>query len=133
MKPEQRLGVAFRGVAHGGVPAAAAVDFLTPRYRIVVAHLAARITRLVERRQHMHGAARISAKVVPLVGPPPDYRQILGRWMGGIRDMDRRGLDLRVAREIGADELPVPGPLILGVASRVNSNEPAASPDVAFK
>jgi hypothetical protein len=53
--------------------------------------------------------------------------------MGGIFDVDRSRLDLGVAREIGADEPPIPGPLTLGVAGRMNAGEPAARPNVAFK
>src|SRR5215467_13066051 len=120
-------------MAHGGVPAAAAVDLLTPCDWMVATHLSAGISRLVERRQHMRRTARIAAKVVPFVGPPPDYRQILCRKMTAVRDMDGRRLDLRVAREIGTDKPSVPRPLILGVAGRVNAGEPAAGADEALK
>src|SRR4029077_20704948 len=41
MTPKQRLGIAFRSVAHGGVPAAAALDCLAPRDRLIAAHFAA--------------------------------------------------------------------------------------------
>src|SRR6516165_12183132 len=53
--------------------------------------------------------------------------------MTEVLDADGCTLDLGVAREIGADEPPVPSPLILGVTRRMDAGEPAARPDVAFK
>ena len=100
---------------------------------MVVAHVAAGIGRLVERCQHMRGAARVAAKVVPFVGPPPDHRQILHRRVIGVLDMDGRRLDLRVVCEIGAEQPAVPSPLIFGVAGRVDAGEPAARVDKALK
>src|SRR6516162_1853525 len=126
MTPEQRLGVAFHSVTHRGVPAATAVDRLAPGDRMVGAHLAAGIARLVERRQDVDGAARLAAEVVPFVGALPDCRQVPRRRMGLILNVDRSGLDLGVAREIGADEPPIPSPLILGVARRVYTDETPA-------
>ena len=41
MKAKQRLGVALLRVAHGGIPAAAAVNHLAPRNRMVGVHFAA--------------------------------------------------------------------------------------------
>src|SRR6516162_8869939 len=133
MKPKQRLGIALRRVAHCGVPAAATVKRPTPRNRMVGAHLAAGIAPLVERRQYVYRAARVAAEIVPFVCALPDRRQVTHRRMGAIFDLDRPLLNLGVAREIGADEPPVPGPLILGVAGRVDAGEPAAGPNVAFK
>src|SRR6266446_1397365 len=53
--------------------------------------------------------------------------------MTDVLDMDGRRLDLRVVCEIGADKPPVPGPLILGVAGRVDAGEPAAGADEALE
>ena len=53
--------------------------------------------------------------------------------MAKVLDADRRALDLRVAREIGADEPPIPWPLILGVACRVDADKPATQSDVSFQ
>ena len=53
--------------------------------------------------------------------------------MVGVRDMDRRALDLGVAREPGADEPAVPRPLILRVARRVDADKTAAGADVSLK
>jgi hypothetical protein len=81
----------------------------------------------------MGGAARVAAEVVPFIGALPDRRQVPCRWVDGILDTDRCGLDFGVACEIGADEPTIPGPLILGVAGRVDPDEPAASSDVALE
>src|SRR6266478_2597127 len=62
MKQEQPLGIAFARMAHRGVPAAAAVDLLTPGDRVVDAHLAAGIGRFIERCQNVYGTARVAAK-----------------------------------------------------------------------
>src|SRR5690242_10092713 len=48
-------------------------------------------------------------------------------------DMDRRVLDLGVAREPCADEPAVPRPAVLRVACRMNADEAAAGTDVSFE
>src|SRR5271155_3651412 len=47
--------------------------------------------------------------------------------------MDRRALDLGVAREPGADEPAVPRPSILRVARRVDADKAAAGTDVSLE
>ena len=117
-------------MGHHGVPAAAAVNHLTPRDRMIGAHLAAGISCLVERRQDVNGTAWVAAEIVPFVGALPYLRQAFRRGMTKVVDADGRALDLRVAREIGADELAVPGPLILRIGRRVYANEPPARSSV---
>src|SRR6266478_2626581 len=133
MELEKGLPKGVRSVAHCGVPAASATYCLTPRNRVVGAHRSAGIGRLVERRQDLHHASRVAAEIVPFVGAFPRSRQALGRWMIWVRDADRRALDLRVAREVGADEPPIPWPPVFGVAGRMDADEPAAGSDVSFK
>ena len=70
-------------MAHRGVPAAAAVDVLTPGDRVVGAHRAAGIGRLVEGRQDLHRAARVAAEIVPFVGAFPGGGQAFRRRMVG--------------------------------------------------
>src|SRR5438552_2721743 len=53
--------------------------------------------------------------------------------MVGVCDMDRRALDLGVAREPGADEPAVPRPPILRVARRMDADRAAAGTDVSLK
>src|SRR6266436_282206 len=119
-------------MAHRGVPAAAAVDLLTPGDRVVDAHLAAGIGRFIERCQNVYGAARVAAKVVPFVDAHPNRRESLRRGVTQVLDADGGALDLWVAGEIGADEPAIPGPLVLGVARRVDADKPAAGADIAF-
>src|SRR6266404_585147 len=133
MKQEQPLGIAFARMAHRGVPAAAAVDLLTPGDRVVDTHLAAGIGRFIERCQNVYGTARVGAKVVPFVGSHPNRREPLSGGVTEVLDMDGGALDLWVASEIGADEPAIPGPLVLGVACRVDADEAAAGADIAFE
>src|SRR5438034_3646997 len=133
MSPKPRLGVAFRGMAHCGVPAAAAVDRMAPSNRVVATHLAAGISRFVDRRQDVHGAARVAAEIVPFVGTLPECRHVLRRWMGAVLDMNRRWLNLGMVREIGADEPAIPRPAVFRVARRMDADKTAPRPDVAFK
>src|SRR5271156_5908141 len=130
MKPEQRLGIAFGGVAHRGVSAAAGIARLRPGDRVVGAHLPAGIGRLIERCQDVDCSAGVAAEIVPFVGALPDCRQAFCRRVARILDADRLALDLGMAREIGADELAVPGPLILRIGRRVYANEPPARSSV---
>src|SRR6516225_4638435 len=133
MKPKQRLRVGFPGMAHCGVPAAAAIDILAPRNWVITAHRSAGIGRFIEARQDMNGTAGIAAEIVPFVGPLPACRQVLGRRVIGVLDADRRVLDLRMAGEPGADEAAVPRPVILGIARRMDADKSAARADVAFE
>src|SRR5260370_22641578 len=47
VKAEERLGIALDRVAHGGVPAAAALHLMTPRDRMGGAPASARISRFI--------------------------------------------------------------------------------------
>src|SRR6266478_3884242 len=133
MKQEQPLGIAFARMAHRSVPAAAAFDLLTPGDRVVDAHLAAGIGRFIECCQNVYGTAGVAAKVVPFVGALPNRGDALRRGVTPVLDADGRALDLWVAGEVGADEPAIPGPLVLGVARRVDADKPAAGADIAFE
>src|SRR6516162_6025785 len=133
VKSKQRLVIGFLGMAHRGVPAAATIDCLTPGDRVIGAHCAAGIGRLVERRQDLHRPARITAEVVPFIGALPEGGQAFHRGMVRICDVDRRALNRRMAREPGAHEPAVPRPPILRVTRRVDADEAAARSDVSLK
>ena len=120
-------------MARCGVPAAAAIDILAPRDRVIAAHRSAGIGRFIEARQDMNGTAGIAAEIVPFVDPLPACRQALGRRVIGVLDADRRVLNLRVAGEPGADEAAVPRPVIFGVAGGMNADKAAARADVSFE
>ena len=53
--------------------------------------------------------------------------------MARILDPYHRRLDRRVALEVGTDQLPVPGPAVLGIAGGVNAGKTAPGLDVAFE
>src|SRR4051812_7225068 len=53
--------------------------------------------------------------------------------MARVRDMHRCSLDLRMAGEIGADQLAVPGPVVLGIARRMDADEPTTGPDIPLE
>src|SRR6266705_6875997 len=50
-----------------------------------------------------------------------------------INNSRSRPLDVRMTREIGADKLSVPGPVILRVGCGVDTNESTALPDESFE
>ena len=82
----------------------------------------------------MHLAARVGAEVVPLVGALPARLEARGGGVRGVLDLDGRGRRARrVVGEVGADQLAVPGPVVLGVRGRVDAGEPAAALDVALE
>src|SRR5699024_1620641 len=107
-----------------------------PRDRVVGAHraVAGVVRRLVQGRQDVDVAARVLAVVVPLVGTVPRHRQVVG---GGVHVVDDVhvgvGRSRRVAGEVGADELAVPGPVVLGVARGVDAGVTAAVLDVSLE
>src|SRR6516164_444007 len=62
MKPKQRLRVGFPGMAHCGVPAAATIEILAPRDRVIAAHRSAAIGRFIKARQDMNGTAGMAGE-----------------------------------------------------------------------
>ena len=130
---ERRLGVRLVGVAAARVPGASAVVGVAPRGRMVGAVDAAGVRALVERREHVHAAARVGAERVPLVETLPALRQVAGRRVLAVGDLDGRVLVRRVALEVGADQPAVPGPVVLGVGGGVDAGEAAAGLDVVLE
>src|SRR5215211_3030664 len=68
---EQRFGPARLGVAECRVPGTTAALLVAPADRVVGAHAATLVARLVDHRQHLHTPSRVVVKVVPLIGPGP--------------------------------------------------------------
>ena len=130
---ELGLGVGLVGVAAARVPRAAAVVGVAPRGRVVGAVDAARVRRLVERRQHVDLPARVALERVPLVEPLPALRQVARRRVLAVGDLDRRVLVGRVALEVGADQPAVPLPAVLGVGRGVDAGVAAAGLDVLLE
>ena len=130
---ERRLAVGLLGVAETRVERAAARVVLAPRDRVVGAHRAVLVARLVERRQHVDVAARVGAVVVPLVKAAPAVRQVLGGRMVLVGDLDRRLLLRRVLLEVRADEVAVERPVVLGVGRRVDPDVSATVGDVVLE
>lgn len=123
-------------MAHAGVPAAAAVVVLAPGDRVLGTHRAAarRVGRLVHRREDVDLAARVRAEVVPLVRALPPPVDAGGRGVGRVLDLDGRGRGARgVVVEVGADQVAVPGPRVLGVGGRMDAGVPATGLDVALE
>src|SRR5262249_3163001 len=116
VRAKEGLGVTADGVTHCRVPTATSVESSAPSNRVVGAHLAAGIASLVDRGQHVYLAPRVGSEVVPFVVAAPNRRQIPHRAMGVILDLDDGLLDLWVALKPRANELPVPWPVIFGVA-----------------
>ena len=81
------------------------------------------------------GGERVgSAEVVPLVRTLPALRQARGGGVCGVLDLDGRGRGAgRVVVEVGADQVAVPRPVVLGVGGRVDAGVAAAGLDVALE
>src|SRR5207302_3726327 len=133
MGAEQRLGIALGGVSHGSIPGAAAFEVVAPDNRMIGAHRASLIARLIERREEVDHAARIAAEIVPLIRAQPGRGQIAGRGMLGIGNPYPARLDRRMTGEIGADEPAIPWPVVFRVARGMNAHEAAAAADIALE
>src|SRR5438046_5746897 len=120
---EVGICIAFGCMPHRRVPGPPAVEMVAPRDRVVPAHPASRIGRLVHRGKDVHSLSWVRSEVVPLVRPLPARRERGGRWVASVLDPNYRRLHRRVASEVGADQLPVPGPAILGDAGGMHSGE----------
>ncbi len=130
---EVRLCEGLVGVAQRGVPGTTAVVVLAPAVGVVGAHRAAAVAGLVHGGQDVDRATRVGAEVVPLVVAGPAVGKARGGGVRGVLDLDDGLLRRGVLLEVRADQLAVPGPVVLGVGGRVNAGEPAAALDVVLE
>src|SRR5450759_4974002 len=103
---------------------------------MVVAHVSTNVGVFVDSQQHLDLATRICSKVVPLIGTHPERRQHGSRGVNSIDYVDSRLRYFRMAVEDVdecAEQITVPGPVVLCIAGRVNTNVPAASANIACK
>ncbi len=131
---ERRVHVGLLCVAAAGVPGPALALGVAPHDRVVAHGVAARVVAgLVQRGEDLHVRAGVGAVVVPLVGARPGVRQVDGGRVVVARDVHVGLLDLRVRLEPGADQLAVPGPVVLGVGRGVHARVAAARVDVVLE
>ena len=113
------------------IPRAAAVEIVVPTDRVIESLVAAGIGRFVERRQHVHVAARICLVVVQLVGPHPSVRQMSSRGVRMIGHYDGRlQSSRRMTWKVRAHQLAVPRPAIFGVGGGMDARKAAPGLDV---
>ena len=122
-------------MAAAGVPGAALADLVAPGGGVIAIHTAALVARLIEARQDQHAlhAARIGPVDVPLVGAlecigPAGHARMILRFVAHDGFLDRR-----VRLEVRADQVAVPGPVVLRVAGRVDADVAAAILDEALE
>ena len=133
MLAKQRLVVALLGMPERGVPGpASTIDVVAPGNR-VIPHVSAGVAAFVHRHQHVNGSAWIGLEIVPFVRSVPWLGQRRRGRMVDILNLDRRGLDRRMAAKVRADELTVPGPTVLGVGRRMDAHVSVAALDVALE
>ena len=130
---EERLLVAFRSMAAAGIQRPPPIVFVRPCDGMVVAHLAAFVTLFHKGRQYMHLAARVRLVVVPFVRAGPARGQVRRGGKSPVEHGDIRFLNMRMALEIRADQLAIPGPFVFGVRRRVYADISAALLDVALE
>src|SRR5580704_2193685 len=133
MPLEERFRIALDSMPSCGVPRSAAVVQVTPRNWVIRTHSSSRICILVHCCEYVDTTAGISGEVVPLVSALPIRWEESRRWIRGIFDLNSRGLDSRVTLEIGSDQVTIPRPVVLRVASGMNSNKPPALLYVTLK
>ena len=135
VRAELGLGVRLGGMPAARVPGSPAVVGVAPGGRVVGPHRpgAGRVRRLVEGREDVDVAARVRLEVVPLVEALPALGQAGRRGVVVVGDLHGRVLVLGMVLEVGADQLAVPGPVVLGVRGGVDPSEAATSLDVGLE
>src|SRR5690606_28892320 len=84
-------------------------------------------------RQHVDASARVDLEVVRLLRANPGGWQPARRRVTRILDPDRDRLDLRMAPEERADQMPVPLPVAFRPRCRVDAGEAAAGADIPLE
>ena len=145
---EVRLRERLGRVAAAGVERVAAGEVRAPRDWVVVGLAAAVllvVRRLVEARQHVDVVARTVVVsdvrpgrrrlvVVPLVRARPAGRNRRRGGVCGVLDVDRRRRrGGRMRGEVGAHQVAVPVPAVLGVGGGVDAHVAVARRDVALE
>jgi hypothetical protein len=86
------------------------------------------VARLVDLDQHMHIRAGIPVEAVPLVGRDPFRRgKHVRGWMAPVLDNEPAFLCGGMPKELCAQLAIVPRPIVLGIGSRVDGDEPLAA------
>src|ERR1700741_2832872 len=88
-------------MAERGVEGSAAEALMTPGDRVVSAHRAPLVARLVDGEQHADARPGIVRERVPLIASRPGRAEMLGGRMVLVRDGDHAGLHRRGVIETG--------------------------------
>ncbi len=140
MLGEAGIGIMLGLMAEGGIPLAAAVEFVAPgEWELVTEHFP-RILVLagvvefgqVTRQQHVQTRGHV-IYVVELVRPLERGGQVGGRGILGVLHDDGELLHLGVAAELAAYHGPEPGPLAHRTGRGMDAHEPAAGTDIALE
>src|SRR5262249_2854636 len=136
--PEQVLAkkwltVALLRMPEGGVPRlSAAGNIVTPGDRMI-SHVTALVAALVHGRQNVHAASGVGLEVVPFVRALPRLRQTCGGGMIRVLDLNAAGLNRGMAAEKSPNQVSVPGPVVLSIRRRVDSDVAISAFNVALK
>jgi len=106
---------------------------MAPGDGVVDALIASFVTGFVQYGQHVDSTARIHPVIVPLVRAQPASGKHGCRRVHSVDYANFGGLYVRVTIEVRADQLAVPGPLILGVGRSVNADKPSSALNKALK
>ncbi len=99
----------------------------------MIAHATAAVAALVQALQHPDVRAGVGAVVVPLVGARPGRPEVRGRGVRPVLGPHGGPLDRRMVVEPGPHELPVVGPVVLGVGGRVHADVAAPAVHVRLE
>src|SRR5690625_3169453 len=134
MFPKSFFLKTLRRVTESGVKSASAVEFVKPRDRMIVSHLASRKRFRIERHQNLNSTApRIHPIIVPLVRPLPYLRKMNRRRMIPILNYNDRLLNPWMTLKITSNQSPVPIPVIFSIGRRMNSDKSSAFLNKFFK
>src|SRR2546421_9343150 len=136
MRQEQGFAVALRGVTHSGIPGTPTIVFMIPGNGMVIPHHASPVSLLINRHEDVHVVTGVGSEVIPLIGPYPESWQHHSGWMCAISDVDSRLHHLGVSMhtiKVGANQLPIPGPVVFGIAGRVHASVSTTMVDVPLK
>ncbi len=123
------FGVGGFEVTHFGVPGSSFFGGIAPGDGVVFGW-GFLVGAFVGGDEDVDFGAGVGFPVVPFVGAGPFQGEALHGWVLGVFDGELDGLPSgRVALEVGADEIGVPGPVVFGVARAMDSDPTTASLD----
>src|SRR5688572_14306602 len=115
-----------------GIEGTAAVILMIPCHRVIITHLSAFITLFIDLHQDLYIFIKVF-EIIPFIKPFPYIRQMFGRGMSLVNNIQFCILLLWMTFKIGTNKFCIPYPIVFRIRCRMNTNKTTACLYKSFK